>query len=206
MRWSLWPVRLSNDRPDLRTFPIFGMSPAPLWILLTARRDLSPVAEDTVLACLRERYLASSPYTSISASALVSVNPHAYLPINGDASLQDYVAEYYDSTVDDASQRRRDSGSASGSSLSGGARRKLGPHVFRLGLDAFYNMRRTGQDQIILLNGSVGSGKTELRRMMVKAISEVSVANPGKKGGKVGAQIANSQVRHSASSEVVLGC
>jgi chitin synthase len=43
-------------------------------------------------------------------------------------------------------------------------------------------------------SGVVGSGKTELRRLAIKAISEVSVAQPGKKGSKNGSQIANAEV------------
>lgn len=70
----------------------------------------------------------------------MSINPLTYLPINGDGYLQDYVAEYYQSAGDDAVGQPDAEG-----------KEKLGPHVFRIALNAFYNMRRTGQDQIILL-------------------------------------------------------
>lgn len=70
------------------------------------------------------------------------MNPHAYLPINGDASLQDYVAEYYRSAVDDGVSR--DGAEAM-------VKERLGPHVFRLTLGAYYNMKRTRQDQIVLM-------------------------------------------------------
>ncbi|WRT65066.1 uncharacterized protein IL334_002008 [Kwoniella shivajii] len=144
----------------------------------------SSTAEDTVLATLRERYLLSQPYTSLSPSGLVSVNPHTYLPVNGDASLQDYVAEYYKINVDDETSRDADSGSS---------RSRLGPHVFQLALSAYYNMRRTRQDQIVILSGPVASGKSEMRRLSIKAISEVSAAAPGKKGSKTGSQVANAE-------------
>lgn len=110
------------------------------------RADISAlpsIAEDTILATLRERYLAQTPYTAISSTALISVNPHKYLPTNGDASLQDYVAEYYRSAVDDEVPRE-DRGS-------GLAKERLSPHVFRMALGAYYNMRRTRQDQIMLM-------------------------------------------------------
>ena len=110
----------------------------------TADGSLLPsIAEDTILATLRERYLALNPYTSISATSLISVNPHKYLPINGDASLQDYVAEYYRSAVDDEVSRE-DRGV-------GLAKERLSPHVFRIALGAYYNMKRTRQDQIVVL-------------------------------------------------------
>ncbi|KAL1408451.1 Chitin synthase, class 5 [Vanrija albida] len=143
---------------------------------------LPSIAEDTILATLRERYITGQPYTSVSSSALVNVNPLIYLPLNGDASLQDYVTEYYrsagDDTVGDPENMTKE---------------RLGPHIFRHGLSAYYNMRRTGQDQILLLSGASGSGKTEMRRLAIKAISEVAVAPPGKKGYKVGQQIANAE-------------
>jgi chitin synthase len=99
------------------------------------------VAEDTILATLRERYLSSQSYTALSSAALVSVNPHAYLPVNGDATLQDYVAEYYRSAVNDSARREGDDV----------VKEQLGPHVFRLALNAYYNMKRTRQDQIMIM-------------------------------------------------------
>jgi chitin synthase len=103
--------------------------------------SLPSIAEDTILATLRERYLASLPYTSISSTTLISVNPHVYIPLNGDASLQDYVAEYYRSAVDDDTLREG----------AGAGKERLSPHIFRLGLSAYYNMKRTKQDQIMVM-------------------------------------------------------
>lgn len=74
----------------------------------------------------------------------MSVNPHTYLPINGDASLQDYVAEYYRSAADDGVSRDGDGGEQL-------SKERLSPHVFRQALSAYYNMRRTGQDQIVMM-------------------------------------------------------
>jgi chitin synthase len=115
-----------------------GLSQSPhAWL---TRSTLPSIAEDTILATLRERYLASQPYTAIGSSAVVSLNAHAYIPHNGDSSLQQYVAEYYKLGVNDGTSR-------DGAEV---VREQLGPHVFRLALNAFYNMRRTGQDQIVL--------------------------------------------------------
>ena len=110
--------------------------------------NLPAIAEDTVLAIVRDRYLASRPYTSISPCVLVSVNPYGYVPVNGDASLQDYVAEYLRSSVDDDVSRGR--GNSRGTD--GIDVESRDPHVFRLALDGYYNMRRTGQDQVIMLS------------------------------------------------------
>ena len=106
--------------------------------------SLSTIAEDAVLATLRERYLSSKPYTLASPSVLISVNPHTYLPVNSDSSLQNHVAEYYRSSVDEGTSR-----DAAGSTSTKG---KRDPHVFQLASNALYNMRRTRQDQIILMS------------------------------------------------------
>ena len=47
----------------------------------------------------------------------------------------------------------------------------------------------------------MGSGKTEMRRLAIKAITEVSAASPGKKGAKVGGQVANAEVSARCDSK-----
>jgi hypothetical protein len=54
-------------------------------------------------------------------------------------------------------------------------------------------------------SGAVGSGKSEMRRLAIKAIAEVSVANHGKKGYKLGPQVANAQVRRYRTTLVSAG-
>jgi chitin synthase len=103
--------------------------------------DLPSIAEDTVLALLRERYISSSPYTAISSNALISVNPFAYQPINGDQTLQEYITDYHESSVEDTSLRGSENDTPE----------TRGPHIFRTAYSAYYNMQRTRQDQIIIL-------------------------------------------------------
>lgn len=110
----------------------------PLRSPLTLPSALPSIAEDTIIASLRERYVTSQPYTAVSDSAIVSMNPLTALPVNSDASLHDYVKEYFQSAGDDIVGQP-------------GGKESLGPHIFRTSLNAYYNMRRTGQDQIILM-------------------------------------------------------
>lgn len=110
-------------------------------LCLWPNSDLLSIAEDTILACLRERYLADKPYTAVGTSALVSLNPHKHLEINDDTNLQLYAEEYRHISDDDSSLGH-------GSELDG---RKLPPHVFALANNAYYHMKRTGQDQSILI-------------------------------------------------------
>ena len=96
---------------------------------VTDLATLSPVSEDIVVSCIRERFMTDNIYTNIGTSALVAVNPHKYVPSNSDAVLHKYAAEYRDTLPDKV---------------------RLPPHIFQLANNAYYHMRRTQQDQSIL--------------------------------------------------------
>lgn len=91
---------------------------------------LAPVNEDIIVSCIRERFMSDTIYTNIGSSALVAVNPHKYIPSNSDAVLHKYAAEYRDTSP---------------------GKTPLPPHIFQLANNAYYHMRRTTQDQSILL-------------------------------------------------------
>ena len=91
---------------------------------------LPSISDDIILSCLRERFLADLIYTALGTSALVSVNPYKYVPSNGDAVLMKYAAEYRDTSEE---------------------KTFLAPHIFQLAGNAYYCMRRTGQDQSIVV-------------------------------------------------------
>ncbi|KAL4248592.1 TRAFAC class myosin-kinesin ATPase superfamily protein [Abortiporus biennis] len=129
---------------------------------------LSPVSDDIIVACIRERFMADNIYTNIGSSALVAVNPHKYVSSNADSVLHKYAAEYRDTSP---------------------GKIPLPPHIFQLANNAYYHMRRTNSDQSILMSGETGSGKSESRRLAIKTVLELSVSNPGKKGAKLGTQI-----------------
>jgi chitin synthase len=92
--------------------------------------SLSPVSDDIIVACLRERFMADSIYTGIGTNGVVSLNPHKYLSSTSDAVLQKYAAAYRDT-----SDRKEE----------------LPPHIFQIANNAYYHMRRTAQDQCIVL-------------------------------------------------------
>lgn len=103
---------------------------------ITDLTTLSPLSDDAIVSTLRERFLSDQPYTSLGSNTLVAVNPHKYVACNSDSVLQEYAAEYR--STDGQGGR------------AGG--KELGPHVFRLANDAYYNMRRTGQDQSVVFS------------------------------------------------------
>ena len=91
---------------------------------------LSSISDDIIVSCLRERYAKEVIYTSIGSSAIVALNPHQYVPSNADTILTKYAAEYRNTSPD---------------------KEYLPPHIFQLANNAYYHMRRTQQDQCILL-------------------------------------------------------
>ena len=92
--------------------------------------QLPSVTDDFIVACLRERFLKGSIYTRVGSSAIVAVNPHQYAASSSDATLVSYAHEYRDTSATKIYKE---------------------PHIFQLANNAYYNMRRTGQDQCILL-------------------------------------------------------
>ncbi|KAI5481543.1 chitin synthase, glycosyltransferase family 2 protein [Pseudohyphozyma bogoriensis] len=125
---------------------------------------------DDLVPILRDRALEGLPFTELSSRVLVSVNPHQPTQATSDAQLLRWSAEYGDSGTD-------------------GVRGAFGPHLWATGSKAYFHMRRTGQDQSIVLSGETGSGKTEAVRLLLRYLLDLSAPPPGKKGTKVAASI-----------------
>ena len=97
------------------------------------KADLTTIqnpTQDSIASVLKERFQQVIIYTRINSSALVAVNPYKDLPIFSDATVQEYVADYKDTS---------------------GQRSQLPPHAFQIASQAYLHMRRTGQDQSIIL-------------------------------------------------------
>ncbi|KZS96924.1 glycosyltransferase family 2 protein [Sistotremastrum niveocremeum HHB9708] len=133
---------------------------------------LPTISDDVILSCIRDRFMTDQIYTAIGTSAVVSINPYKYVNSSADAVMVKYAAEYRDTAEE---------------------KTYLPPHVFQLANNAYYHMRRTGQDQGILISGESGSGKSESRRLIIKSLLELSVSNPGKKGSKLSNQIPSAE-------------
>jgi chitin synthase len=88
------------------------------------------ISDDIIVSTLRERFLSDTIYTSIGSNALVALNPHKYVASNSDSTLAQYAAEYRGTAEEEAQHP---------------------PHIFQLANNAYYHMRRTNQDQSILL-------------------------------------------------------
>lgn len=97
---------------------------------VTDLASLSPISDDVIVTCLRERFMSDTIYTSVGSSALVAVNPHKYVASNADSILQKYAADHRDTAENKA---------------------PLPPHIFQLANNAYYHMRRTAQDQSLII-------------------------------------------------------
>ncbi|KZT19143.1 glycosyltransferase family 2 protein [Neolentinus lepideus HHB14362 ss-1] len=133
---------------------------------------LISLSDNLIVSCLRERFMSDIIYTNIGSSAVIAVSPHKYVSSNADSVLQNYIAEYRDTSQ---------------------SKIPLPPHVFQLATNAYYHMRRTTQDQCILLSGETGSGKSESRRLSIKILLELSINGPGKRGAKLVDQLPASE-------------
>lgn len=91
---------------------------------------LSPISDDIIVACLRERFMSDTIYTNVGSSCLVSLNPHKYVASNADPIMHQYSADYRDTSPE---------------------KQPLGPHIYQLANNAYYHMRQTSQDQAIVL-------------------------------------------------------
>lgn len=95
--------------------------------------DLDHITADTVLETIRQRFYAAQPYTAVSHSVLVSVNPHGSVGThNDDETLRQYTSEFRALSREQRLVKRP-------------------PHVFQIAADAYYYMYRTGQDQSIVM-------------------------------------------------------
>ncbi|RKP26540.1 chitin synthase-domain-containing protein [Syncephalis pseudoplumigaleata] len=111
---------------------------------------LDALKETEVAKILNDRFSQNLLYTRLGARAIVSVNPGQPLSNVNDATCEEYVAEYRDTS---------------------GQRRILEPHLFQLTANAYLHMRRTGTDQSIVFCGETGSGKSEGKKLVFKYIT-----------------------------------
>ncbi|WFD31395.1 chitin synthase [Malassezia sp. CBS 17886] len=136
-----------------------------------AQASASGAAEDELETWLCHRYYQSVYYTQLQASVLVVLNPfRAPVDVNSDEVLRQYKRALWDARY----------------TAHHGA---LPPHIFGTACDAYFYMQRTGQDQSLLFLGESGAGKSETRRLAVRALIGLSAALPGKRGARLVTQL-----------------
>lgn len=91
----------------------------------------SPPTEEAISNFLAARYKRNLPYTQLGYSNLIVVNPYQPLELLNDATLRSYAEIGYK----DLSEQKP----------------ALQPHVYELATKVYFHMRRTGEDQSIIL-------------------------------------------------------
>jgi chitin synthase len=91
--------------------------------------DIENITEESLVTTLRDRFLKDQIYTRIRNSTLVVVNPYKDSRATIQEVSEKYLAEYKNTD----------------------AREKLPAHIFQHVNQAYFHMRRTGQDQAVLL-------------------------------------------------------
>jgi chitin synthase len=91
----------------------------------------SPPSEDSISNLLQSRYKRNQPYTRIGHTNLVVINPYQPLEILNDATLRSYADIGYRNVVEN--------------------KVFMQPHVYDLAARVYFHMRRTGEDQSIIL-------------------------------------------------------
>lgn len=103
---------------------------------------LPELNQQTLLLAMKARFLQDRIYTDVG-DILVSVNPFYQLPI-------------YDTTWLDAFNRE---------DLSG-----LVPHIYKVGARAYNAMVQGKKDQVCVISGESGAGKTESAKLIMKQV------------------------------------
>ncbi|KAG2185213.1 hypothetical protein INT44_002003 [Umbelopsis vinacea] len=127
--------------------------------------------EESVTTLLQSRFKRDLPYTRLGQSTLVVVNPFKPLELLNDAALNSYAEAGY-----------RD---VSGQTI------QLQPHVYDLATRVYFHMRRSGEDQSIILSGITGSGKTTTHSHLLNELLLLSTHS--KKETKLQQQIHSAQ-------------
>ncbi|CAO3690152.1 unnamed protein product [Rhizopus stolonifer] len=132
----------------------------------------APPTEDSISHLLQSRFKRNQPYTRLGYSTLIVVNPYQPLEILNDATLNTYADIGYRNIVEN--------------------KPFMQPHVYDLAARVYFHMRRTGEDQSIILSGITGSGKSTTRSHLLQQLLLLSTHS--KKETKLASQIKNAQI------------
>ncbi|KAI7898908.1 chitin synthase [Cokeromyces recurvatus] len=129
-------------------------------------------SEERISNLLANRFKHNLPYTQLGFSTLIVVNPYQPLELLNDATLRSYAEIGYK----DLSEQKP----------------LLQPHIYDLATKVYFHMRRTGEDQSVILSGITGSGKSISRTHFLCELLQLSTHN--KRENKLSSQIQNSLV------------
>ncbi|XP_048727151.2 uncharacterized protein LOC125645600 isoform X7 [Ostrea edulis] len=103
--------------------------------------QLDDLTEESILQAVKSRYNRDTIYTNVG-DILIAVNPYKKLPLYDRKNHEDYGWKDF--------------------------KTNMAPHVFQVAARAYSRMRQNQSNQIILVCGESGSGKTESTKYMVE--------------------------------------
>jgi chitin synthase len=89
------------------------------------------ITDDYIYEQLKDRHARDLPYTRLGSSTMIAVNPGKTLQLMGDTMAKEYAEQFYKDTS--------------------GKPTTLGPHIYETATKLHFALRRTGEDQSILL-------------------------------------------------------
>ena len=119
---------------------------------------LSELTTDTILAAVKNRYLCDRIYTHIG-EILISVNPFKDLPIYSQeiGTLCNHIIQ------------------------NPGIGGQMVPHIFNVACKLYHTMYHTKKQQVCVISGESGAGKTESAKLVIQEIVNICVSS-GVKG------------------------
>jgi chitin synthase len=125
---------------------------------------LGSTSDDAIVHNISSRWKQKLPYTRINASTLVAVNPFEVLPILNDAHAEQYADWCYrdagetvqeppstDLLQRDTQPHRSKNGDKHSQHSSVHGSHHIAPHPYELAGRVYFHLRRTGQDQTIVM-------------------------------------------------------
>ncbi|CAO3598523.1 unnamed protein product [Absidia cylindrospora] len=120
--------------------------------------------EETIVSTIRSRFLQDKTFTRIAHPILIAINPFKDIRHSIADTSNHYFTEYKSSNGNPQQQSPQ---LQQQQQQQHSRNTPLPPHVFQHINQAYFYMRRTGQDQSIILSGISGSGKSEMHHWIL---------------------------------------
>ncbi|EPQ25956.1 uncharacterized protein PFL1_06412 [Pseudozyma flocculosa PF-1] len=132
-------------------------------------------SEDGLSLILQQRFRAEQPYTRLSSTTLVVVNPLRPLSNLSDASAEEYKAKCYRNAQWE--QQRAESPEDA-----------LPPHPYELAARVYHMMERSKESQSVVFGGMTDSGKSYTSKLFTQQLLRLS-ASSGKRELRLAEQV-----------------
>ncbi|KAL9934758.1 hypothetical protein V8E36_006533 [Tilletia maclaganii] len=157
--------------------PVAGAGPdADLVNLISTNANATVYpSDDALLSTFQQRFRADTPYTNLSSSNLVVLNPFRTLANLNDASAEQYRKRCF--AEPNWEQERKESPTEA-----------LPPHPYDLAARVYHAMLRTKKSQAIVFNGSTESGKSFASKLITSQLLRLA-SSSGKREQRLAEQL-----------------